>query len=63
MVITLHQLGSPCYSGVAVGGVDKCQDAGYQGAGDSEGQDRTWGCMPETPIVVGYIFPPGPSVV
>ena len=34
MVLPLSQLGSPCYSGVAIGGVDECQDAGYQGAGD-----------------------------
>ena len=29
----LRQLGSPCYSGVAIGGVDKRQDTGYQGGG------------------------------
>ena len=34
MVLPLSQLGSPCYSGVAIGGVDECQDAGCQGAGD-----------------------------
>ena len=34
MVLPLHQLGSPCYFGVVIGGVDQCQDAGYQGAGN-----------------------------
>ena len=34
MVLPLHQRGSPCYSGVAIGGVNECQDAGYQEAGD-----------------------------
>ena len=33
MTLPLRQLGSPCYSGVAIGGVGECQDAGYQGAG------------------------------
>ena len=34
MELPLRQLSSPCYFGVAIGGVDECQDAGYQGAED-----------------------------
>ena len=36
MVLPLRQLGSPCYSGVAIVGVDECQDDGYQGPGDGK---------------------------
>ena len=33
MVLPLRQLGRPCFSRVTIGGVDECQDVGYQGAG------------------------------
>ena len=34
MVLSLCQLSSPGYSGMTIGSVDKCQDAGYQGMGN-----------------------------
>ena len=33
-VIPLRQLSRLGYSGMAIGGVNKCQDAGYQGTGN-----------------------------
>ena len=36
MVFSLHQLSGPCYSGMAIGGIDKCDNAGYQEADNSQ---------------------------
>ena len=62
MVLPLRQISSPGYSGMAIGGVNKCQDAGYQGTGNGY-VGWNLGCIPEKSIVVGYIFPSGSSVV
>ena len=35
MIPPLHQLSGPCDTGMPIGGVDKCHNAGYQGAGNS----------------------------
>ena len=62
MVLPLHQLSSPGYSGMTIGGVNECKNAGYQGAGNGQRYDGTWRCVTEKFIVVGYISPPVPPL-
>ena len=49
MLLPLRHLGSPCYSGVAIGGVNECQDAGYQGAGMARRRTEPGGAYQSCP--------------